>query len=221
MFPLYDSSDKDTFPLVNYAIIILNVFVFYVQLSSPNFERFIYQYGFIPQRFNPFFLESYGFIVTSMFMHGGFWHIISNLWFLHIFGDNVEDRMGHVGYAFFYILAGIVATFTQYIFMMGSSIPLVGASGAISGVAGAYFLLFRNSKVKSLVFAGYYVTTANLPVWLFLGYWFTIQLLSGFATFDPNAQSGVAWFAHIGGFIFGLFIALFLRKDRRSHDIIT
>lgn len=221
MFPLYDSSQKDTFPLVNYAIIILNVFVFYVQISSPNFERFIYQYGFVSQRFNPFDLESYGFIVTSMFMHGGFWHIISNLWFLHIFGDNVEDRMGHVGYAIFYILAGIVATLVQYVFMVGSSIPLVGASGAISGVAGAYFLLFRSSKVKSLVFTGYYVTTANLPVWLFLGYWFAIQIVSGFATFDPNADGGVAWFAHIGGFVFGLFIALFLRKDTRSHDIIS
>lgn len=221
MFPLYDSSHKDSFPLVNYAIIILNIFVFYVQISSPNFERFVYQYGFIPQQFNLFNFEEYGLILTSMFMHGGFWHIISNLWFLHIFGDNVEDRMGHFWYAIFYISAGIIATLTQYVLDMGSSIPLVGASGAISGVAGAYFLLFRNSKVKSLIISGFYVTTANLPVWLFLGYWFAIQILSGFATFDPNAQGGVAWFAHIGGFLFGLFISLFMRKDNRSHDIMS
>ncbi len=221
MFPLYDSSHKDTFPLVNYAIIILNIFVFYVQISSPNFERFVYQYGFIPQQFNLFNFEEYGLIVTSMFMHGGFWHIISNLWFLHIFGDNVEDRMGHFWYAIFYIMAGIVATLTQYVLDMGSSIPLVGASGAISGVAGAYFLLFRNSKVKSLIISGFYITTANLPVWLFLGYWFAIQIISGFTTFDPNAQGGVAWFAHIGGFLFGLLISLFMRKDNRSHDIMS
>lgn len=221
MFPLYDSSHKDTFPLVNYAIIILNIFVFYVQISSPNFERFVYQYGFIPQQFNLFNFEEYGLIVTSMFMHGGFWHIISNLWFLHIFGDNVEDRMGHFWYAIFYIMAGIVATLTQYVLDMGSSIPLVGASGAISGVAGAYFLLFRNSKIKSLIISGFYITTANLPVWLFLGYWFAIQIISGFTTFDPNAQGGVAWFAHIGGFLFGLLISLFMRKDNRSHDIMS
>lgn len=221
MFPLYDSSHKDTFPVVNYAIIILNIFVFYVQLTAPNFERFIYQNAFIPQQFNPFSFEAYGLILTSMFMHGGFWHIISNLWFLHIFGDNVEDRMGHLGYAVFYILAGIVATLTQYVLDIGSPVALVGASGAISGVAGVYFLLFRNSKVKSLIFAGYYITTANLPVWLFLGYWFAIQLLSGFSTFQPGAEGGVAWFAHIGGFVFGVVVALFMRKDTRDRDIIA
>ncbi len=221
MFPLYDSSEKTTFPLVNYCLIVLNIFVFYVQLSAPSFERFIYQNAFIPLHFNPFHLDSYGLIFTSMFMHGGFWHIISNLWFLHIFGDNVEDRMGHFWYAIFYVLAGVIATLTQYILDIGSVIPLVGASGAISGVAGAYFLLFRHSKIKSLIFAGYYITTANLPVWLFLGYWFAIQILSSFATFDPAAQGGVAWFAHIGGFVFGLFVAFFIRKDPRQHDIMS
>ncbi len=218
MFPLYDSSHKDSFPLVNYAIIILNVFVFYIQISAPSFERFIYQNAFIPRNFNLFNFESYSFIITSMFLHGGIWHIASNLWFLHIFGDNVEDRMGHVGYAIFYILAGIFATLIQYFLNPVSPIPLVGASGAISGVAGAYFILFRHSKIKSLIFTGFYITTANLPVWLFLGYWFIIQLISGFTTFDPAAEGGVAWFAHIGGFVFGLFIALFLRKGK--HHMI-
>lgn len=215
MFPLYDSSQKETFPVVNYAIIVLNIFIFYIQLSAPSFERFIYQNAFIPQQFNPFTLDGYGLIVTSMFMHGGFWHIISNLWFLHIFGDNVEDRMGHVKYAFFYIIAGVIATLTQYIVSMGSPVPLIGASGAISAVAGAYFLLFQNSRVKSLIFGGYFIRIIDLPVWVFLGYWFIIQLLSGFTTYDPNAQGGIAWFAHIGGFIFGLLIALFFRKAKR------
>lgn len=221
MFPLYDSSHKNTFPVVNYVIIILNVFIFYIQLTAPSFERFIYMYAFIPQHFNPFDFNTYWMIVTSMFMHGGFWHIISNLWFLHIFGDNVEDRMGHVGYAIFYILAGVIATLTQYVLSIGSPIALVGASGAISGVAGAYFILFRHSHVKSLIFAGYYITTANLPVWLFLGYWFVIQIISGFTTYNPSVEGGVAWFAHIGGFVFGLLVALFFRKDTRDRDIIT
>jgi len=214
MFPLYDSSERKRFPIVNYAFIALNIFIFFVQFSSGNFERFVYEFGFIPQRFELFNFETYGYIVTSMFMHGGIWHILSNLWFLHVFGDNVEDRMGHFWYGLFYIAAGVAATLTQYILDPGSSIPLVGASGAISGVAGAYFLLFKNSKIRSLIPTGLYVTTADLPVWFFLGYWFVLQVFSGFMTFDPNAQGGVAFFAHIGGFVFGLFIALFLKKDR-------
>lgn len=215
MFPLYDSSEKDTFPFVNYVLIALNIFIFIVQVSSPNFDRFIYQNAFIPRSFELFNINSYGLIVTSMFLHGGIWHILSNMWFLHIFGDNVEDRMGHVGYVLFYLFAGIIATLTQYFLNPGSAIPLIGASGAISGVAGAYFILFRNSKIKSLILSGLYVTTANLPVWLYLGYWFIIQLISGFTTFDPSSEGGIAWFAHIGGFIIGVLVALLIRDKKR------
>ena len=133
-------------------------------------------------------------------------HIFSNLWFLHIFGDNVEDRMGHLNYLLFYILSGITAVFSQYFFSLGSNIPMIGASGAISGVAGAYFVFYPQGKIKALVptFFGFYDIVV-LPAWFFLGYWFLIQLLSGFGslvTFDIN-QGGVAWFAHIGGFLFG------------------
>ena len=212
MFPLNDSSPRKLFPVVNYAIIAFNIFIFLLQISSGNFDRFIYQNGFIPLHFNPQNFESYGLIVTSLFMHGGIWHIAFNLWFLHVFGDNVEDRMGHWKYATFYIMAGIIATLAQYIVNPGSMLPIIGASGAISGVAGAYFLLYRNSRIKSIVFTGFAITTANLPTWLFLGYWFAVQLLFGFISYDPSAQGGTAWFAHIGGFVFGLCVALFFRK---------
>src|SRR3989344_9209794 len=151
MFPIRDLTPRRSFPNVNYLIIVLTVYVFYLQITAPDFEAFIFQYGFIPTRFSFFDVDSYKFILYSIFLHGGLFHIASNLWFLHIFGDNVEDRMGHIQYLIFYILAGVVAVFVQLFFNWGSSIPMIGASGAISGVAGAYFVLFRHSKIQSLV----------------------------------------------------------------------
>ncbi len=215
MFPLYDSSNgRKTFPFVNIALIILNVYAFYLQLSAPDFDRFIYQYAFIPADFsilNPF---SYFYIFTSIFMHGGFMHIISNMWFLHIFGDNVEDHMGHFKYLLFYLAAGVAASLGQYIISSESLIPMVGASGAISGVAGAYFILFGKSKIRTLMTLGFYISTIDLPAWVFLGLWFAIQLFSGFSTFDPGAEGGVAWFAHIAGFLFGWIVGPFIRAKR-------
>lgn len=210
MFPLRDSTPRRRFPLFNYLIIIFTIYVFFLQLTAPDFEEFIYQYGFVPSRFDLFNFDSYRYILFSIFLHGGWFHLLSNLWFLHIFGDNVEDKLGHIFYLLFYLLAGFAAVFSQLIFNLGSNIPMIGASGAISGVAGAYFVLFKRSRIEALVptFFGFY-DVVELPAWFFLGYWFIIQLFSGFGslvTFDIN-QGGVAWFAHIGGFIFGYWWA--------------
>lgn len=209
MFPIRDSTPRRRFPFINYLIIITTIFVFLIQLSAPDFEEFIFQYGFIPARFNLFDFNSYRYILYSIFLHGGWFHLLSNLWFLHIFGDNVEDRFGHLNYLIFYLLAGVAAIFSQLIFNLGSEIPMIGASGAISGVAGAYFALFKNSKIEALVpgFFGF-LHLIELPAWFFLGYWFFIQVFSGLGSlvsYDLN-QGGVAWFAHIGGFVFGWWI---------------
>ncbi|MDH7476251.1 MAG: rhomboid family intramembrane serine protease [Microgenomates group bacterium] len=210
MFPIRDSTPTRKFPLVNYLIIITTIIVFFIQLSAPDFENFIIQYGFIPSRFNFFDIHSYKYILFSIFLHGGIFHIVSNLWFLHIFGDNVEDRLGHFKYLIFYLLAGSVAVIAQLIFNFGSQLPMIGASGAISGVAGAYFVFFKNSTIEALVPGLFgFLHLVELPAWFFLGYWFFIQLFSGLGslvTFDIN-QGGVAWFAHIGGFLFGWWIA--------------
>lgn len=205
---------------MNYLIIALTIYVFFIQITSADFEAFVFNFGFVPSRFSFFDLDSYRYILYSIFLHGGLFHIASNLWFLHIFGDNVEDRMGHLWYPIFYILAGGVAVFAQLVFNLGSSIPMIGASGAISGVAGAYFVLFRHSKIETLVptFFGFY-DVIELPTWFFLGYWFVIQLFSGvgsLVTYDIQ-QGGVAFFAHVGGFVFGYLVAKSL-KDK--NDII-
>lgn len=210
MLPISDFAPRKKFPFVNYLIIIFTLYIFFLQLTAPDFEEFIFQYGFVPSRFSFFDFSSYKYILYSIFLHGGFFHILSNLWFLHIFGDNVEDRLGHLNYLIFYLLAGVFAVFAQYIFNFGSNIPMIGASGAISGVAGAYFVLHPHGKIKALVptFFGLYDIVV-LPAWFFLGYWFIIQIFSGFGSlvaFDIN-QGGVAWFAHIGGFLFGYFLA--------------
>ncbi|MCS7093277.1 MAG: rhomboid family intramembrane serine protease [Patescibacteria group bacterium] len=215
MLPLRDINRTRSFPLINYLIIFANILVFIRQLASPDFEEFIYQYGFIPAQFNFLELSSYQFIFYSIFLHGSLFHIASNLWFLHIFGDNVEDRLGHLKYLVFYLLAGCFSVLFQYSFNPGSEIPMIGASGAISGVTGAYFVLFNRSKIEALVpFFGFF-QIIYLPAWFFLGYWFLIQLFSGvgsLVTFDIN-QGGIAWFAHIGGFIFGFWtVANFLKK---------
>ncbi len=215
MFPIRDSHPTTRTPIVNYLIIAINVFIFLLQITSGNLESFVYSYGFIPAQFNFFELSSYRAVLASMFMHGSLFHIISNMWFLHIFGDNVEDRFGHLKYVGFYLLAGLAATLTQYAFAPNSTIPMIGASGAVAGIAGSYFVFFRHSRVKTLVALFVIWTVVELPATFVLGYWFLTQLLAGFgslATTDPN-QGGVAFFAHVGGFIFGYIASQFFKKE--------
>ncbi len=213
MFPIRDSTPRLTTPYINYIIIFSSVFVFFLQLGSSNFELFVYQYGFIPRDFNAFILSSYQPIFSSLFLHGGIFHILSNMWFLHIFGDNVEDRLGHILYLFFYLAGGFFATITQYFFATTSTVPMIGASGAISAVAGAYFVFFRKSRVQTLVALFLIWTIIDLPASVVLGYWFITQVFAGLgslASYDLN-QGGIAFFAHVGGFIFGYLAAKSLK----------
>lgn len=221
MIPLYDTNTRKSFPFINYLIIGVNIFVFVLQLMAVNVDAFITTYAFIPARFSFINPATFMQIFTSMWLHGGFLHIISNMWFLHIFGDNVEDRLGHFRYIFFYVTSGIAAVAAQYIISPASSIPLIGASGAIAGVTGAYFLLFRRSRVVALVpsFFGFW-HRVELPSWIFLGYWFVLQIISGFGSLAAagSDKGGVAFFAHIGGFVCGYVLALLMRSDKNSEE---
>jgi membrane associated rhomboid family serine protease len=219
MFPLRDSTPRNSFPIINYTLIFINILVFFYQLVQPSLDGFVYKYAFIPAEFHPANIASYYYIFTSLFLHGGFLHLISNVWFLHIFGDNVEDVLGHFQYLIFYLLAGVAATLLQYYFTSGSDIPMIGASGAISGVAGAYFVLFRKSKVLTLVTYFFWIwDIVELPVWFFLGYWFVIQFFQGVGSIvSIDVQhGGVAYLAHIGGFIFG-----YLYAQKNKQQVVT
>lgn len=213
MFPIRDSTPRKHIPYINYGIIMVTLLVFIKQFMAPNFDVFVMAYSFVPSRFNIGDIRSYFPVISSLFLHGSIFHIISNMWFLHIFGDNVEDRLGHFKYLIFYIFAGFVAVFSQLIFNLGSNIPMLGASGAISGIAGAYFVFFRRSTVETLIFL-FFIWIVKIPAWLFLGYWFVLQVFNSvgsLVTFDIN-QGGIAYFAHVGGFIYGFLIAHSLSK---------
>lgn len=210
MFPIRDAHRSSTIPIVNYTIIVINILIFFLQIMVPNPGLFVRLYGFTPANFALMDSASVMTIFSSMFLHGGFLHIALNLWFLHIFGDNVEDRLGHIRYALFYLASGTAAVFAQYAVFPGSQIPLIGASGAIAGVTGAYFVIFRQSYIHTAVltmFGG--LRMVKMPAWIFLGYWFVLQVFSGvgsIVTLQYN-QGGVAFFAHIGGFVFGYLAA--------------
>lgn len=198
-FPLKDDNPRKSFPIVNLIIIAVNAIIFFFSLSD--FEYFINAYGFTPANFSLFTLFS------SMFLHSGLAHIFGNMWFLYIFGDNVEDVLGKAKYLAFYILAGIAASLSHYLLNIGSNVPAVGASGAISGVLGAYIIFFPNAGVYV---GGYFGHVGKMSAKFMLGIWFLFQLFSGaFSLF--GAQSGIAFFAHIGGFVFGAGFAVLYR----------
>jgi len=216
LFPIKDSIPSNSFPFVNWAIIFLNIFVFVkmLQMTGNQSNLFMFEYGLIPKRL---FVESasltltdrYLPIFTSMFMHGGFMHIIGNMYFLFIFGDNIEDRLGHVRYFFIYIMFGLAAAFSQVIMFPESVVPMVGASGAVAGVMGAYLVFYPRAKVKTLIIIIIFITIAEIPAFIFLLLWFGFQFLNG----TGGGHGNVAWWAHIGGFIAGLGYAVyFLRK---------
>jgi membrane associated rhomboid family serine protease len=213
MFPLKDEIKSYSFPIVSYLIILINSGVYiYHYFIYPNPEEFIYKYGFIPSNFN--FLN----IITAMFLHGGFFHIFSNMLFLFIFGDNVEDVLGHLRFLIFYIFWGICAALLQAFFYPNSSVPMIGASGAISGVLGAYFIFFPTSRILSFVFIPFlYVGLAEIPALFYLGIWFLNQFIQGTFSTLLNISTGIAFWAHIGGFVAGLITALFYLPFRRSY----
>jgi membrane associated rhomboid family serine protease len=216
MLPLYDSARSHRFPLVTWAIIAVNVLVFLyeLQLSASGLQAFIGSWGLAPTRLLGDLSQAWITVFSSMFLHGGWLHILSNMWVLFIFGDNVEDRMGGTGYLLFYLLSGVAAGLLQVYTLPGSGQPMVGASGAIAGVLGAYLILFPRARVASLVPILFIFTIMEIPAVIFLVFWFVTQLFSGLMALNGASGGGVAWWAHIGGFLFGILaVNLFTRRS--------
>ncbi len=225
MIPLKDDIPSDSFPYVNYSLIALNVFFFFVELAQgPGLLKFIYQYGFVPLRFTVYlsdpnvpFLTAIGPIFSSMFLHGGWLHLIGNMLYLYIFGDNVEDVLGHFRYAIFYLLCGFTAALVQYTLHPHSTVPMIGASGAIAGVLGAYFVLFPFARIYTLVVIFFFIEVIAVPAFFYLFFWFLLQLLNGSAVlaFSGVQGQGIAWWAHIGGFLAGIALVLMFKRKKR------
>jgi membrane associated rhomboid family serine protease len=216
VFPLRDTVRTRSFPLVNWLIVGANVVVFVLMNSGGQalFERWIAAYALIPAQLaldRPFEVAT---LFTSMFLHGSWFHLLSNVWTLHIFGDNVEDRMGSGRYLLFYLLAGLAASLLQVSFGPDSQIPTVGASGAIAGVLGAYLLLFPRGRVLTFVPLFFLPWLVEIPALFYLGVWFLSQLSSGLVSLGAVGDfGGIAWWAHVGGFVFGLLaVGLFVRR---------
>jgi membrane associated rhomboid family serine protease len=209
MLPIGDDNRyRRTVPLVTYALVILNVLFFLVEMSGG--EEFVYKWAFIPARFLADPSADWPTLFTCMFMHAGWLHLLSNMLYLWIFGDNVEDRFGHGKFLIFYLLCGLAATFAQLAFSVGSEVPNVGASGAIAGILGAYIVLFPGGRVRVLM--GYFVT--QMPALVVIGLWIVLQLFSGIGSISGAAQSGgVAYMAHIGGFLAGLVLTFLFRRS--------
>jgi membrane associated rhomboid family serine protease len=224
MFPLRDDNPTRIKPILTLALIVANTLVFFYQLSlgARQGELFVYQYGSIPAVLFgirqlpsgvaaiPPFLS----LFTSMFLHGGWLHLIGNMWYLWIFGNNIEEAMGRFRFILFYMLSGLAASMCQSLANVGSVIPSIGASGAISGVLGAYLLLYPRARVLVLIPLGLFTQLIYIPAVVVLGFWFVLQLLSG--SFSNTQAGGVAWWAHVGGFLAGmLLVGLFKKREVR------
>lgn len=210
MIPLRDSNRSQTFPLVNYTIIAANLMAFLWQVSLGNrLEKAFFLYGLVPIRYSDpavashfTTLEQILPFLTSMFLHGGILHLAGNMWSLYLFGDNVEDRLGHLRYLVFYVLCGLAAGLTHLFTNWSSHVPTIGASGAISGVMGAYLILFPGARILTLLPIFFFLQLIEVPAFVFLGLWFLMQILSAGAS--SGQAGGVAWWAHIGGFVAGM-----------------
>ena len=217
MIPIRDIIPSKNYPVVNNAIIGINVILYLVEMAQgAGLERFIYIYGLVPARYSLPEVAAYFStgqqlfsVLSFMFLHGGFWHLLGNMWSLYIFGDNVEDRLGPLRYLVFYLLCGITSGLAHLVFNLNSNVPTIGASGAIAGVMGAYLILHPNSKILTLIPILFIPWFVEIPAFFFLGFWFVIQFINAAAS--HGGVSGIAWWAHIGGFIFGIiFLKIFL-----------
>ncbi len=231
MIPIRDTIRSETYPVINSILIALNILAFLVEQSQGRaIDEFIFTYGLVPARYSVPRISVYFTTVqqvipffTFMFIHGGFFHILGNMWFLYIFGDNVEDRLGHFRYLAFYLLCGLASGISHLVLNWTSQIPTIGASGAIAGVMGAYFILYPRAKVLTLVPIFFFLHFMEIPAFLFLGFWFLFQFLS--ATTSSAQAGGIAWWAHIGGFVSGIiFLKLFqllpeTRTGQRFRDL--
>ncbi len=227
MIPLHDDIPSPRVPVVNYALIVLNVVAFLHELTlGPAIEAFFRQWAVVPREVTTAWLQlTHGVIqtdvwltvLTAMFLHGGWLHLLGNMLSLWIFGDNVEGRLGHVGFLLFYLFAGAVATLLQVAVNPMSTIPNLGASGAIAGVLGCYLILFPDARVLTLVPLGFFLTTIRIWAWIYLVLWFAIQAVQGVSMLAPARADvgGVAWWAHIGGFVVGIAVGVASRATRR------
>ncbi len=234
MIPIRDDQPVFSKPYVNYFLIALNILIFVFEYllgkqSQGQLNALIYTFGVVPRNvvgalggsahFNP--LAGFIPILTSMFLHAGWLHVIGNMWFLWIFGDNIEDYLGHFPYLVFYLLCGFAASCAHILLNLGSRVPSVGASGAIAGVMGAYFLLYPKARVLTLVPLIVFFTFWWLPAWVMLGYWFLIQFFSGASTaiaYSNQSNGGIAFWAHVGGFVAGLvLIKVFPERAQRRR----
>jgi membrane associated rhomboid family serine protease len=225
MIPIRDDQPSFSTPFVTYFLIALNllIFLFESALDQPGLQSLVFHFGLIPshvtlaitgtRHLNP--VAALVPFFTSMFLHGSWMHVIGNMWFLWIFGDNIEDYLGHFSYLVFYLLSGLGAALLQVILTPGSPVPTVGASGAIAGVLGAYFILYPRARVLTWFFVFFF----HVPAWVMLGYWFVVQFLSGAASsiaYAGHSNTGIAFWAHVGGFVAGVvMIKIFPERPRR------
>jgi membrane associated rhomboid family serine protease len=220
MIPLRDDIPSQKKPIVTTSLISVNILIFFYQVSlGEGFEQFVLKYGAIPYQIThgeevtpystfPFPLT----LFTAMFLHGGFLHLLGNMLYLWIFGDNVEDRLGHIKFLVLYLISGLGASLSHIIISPNSTLPMVGASGAIAGVLGAYLIEFPYARISTLVFFGFFVRLIRIPAFFVLGFWFILQLLYALPSSGAPIGGGVAWFAHIGGFLIGIFLSIILKR---------
>jgi membrane associated rhomboid family serine protease len=218
MIPLRDAVPSRTIPFITYLLIVANFVAFFFELSLGKFDtELITRFGLAPAPWlagiRAMHLSVLLPLFTSMFLHGGWMHLLGNMLFLHIFGDNVEDKFGHFRYLLFYFLAGLAAAFTQIYFNSASEVPMIGASGAIAGVMGAYVFMFPKARITTLIFIIIFIKIIELPAYVFLGLWFLMQMFSGVMALGIGGDAGgVAWWAHIGGFVIGAVAVPVMRR---------
>jgi len=221
VLPIRDFTPTRRFPALTVSIIVVNIITFAYELlaeAGGTLEQTFYTMGVVPfeviHNFGPSVALSF---LTSMFLHGGFMHIAGNMLYLWIFGNNVEDSMGRGRFLVFYLLTGSIASAAQVLASPNSRLPTIGASGAIAGVLGAYIVLFPRARIQTLLFLGYFVRMTHLPALLVLGFWFVLQLFNGLLALGVAQVGGVAWFAHIGGFVAGLLLVRLFTLGRRQN----
>ncbi len=232
MFPLKDDIPSETTPFVTIGLIALNILVFLYQASlqfapeaaaARTAQAFVTEFGVVPCRLAGQCATAIDFpsplatVFTSMFLHGGLFHVLGNMLYLWIFGDNVEDTLGHGRFLFFYLAAGVAAVAAQTLVNPASRTPMIGASGAVSGVLGAYLILFPRARVLTVLVLGFFVRLVRIPAMIVLGFWIVVQVVQGLGVLGRGVEGGVAWFAHVGGFIAGAGLLFLLRPRSRPR----
>jgi membrane associated rhomboid family serine protease len=222
MFPLRDSTRSDHFPFITVILIAINMLIFWYEasLGEQGLNQLSYTFGLVPAYFTHYHGSWLGYLpfITSIFLHGSWLHVIGNMWILWLFGDNVEDKMGKARFLAFYLLCGLIASITHFVFNLSSAVPVVGASGAVAGIMGAYFLMFRKAKVLTYIFP---IFLFNFPAWIYLGFWALTQVYGGAVGLLTvgGADQPVAFWAHIGGFLTGMALfKSFLRPNNQGKQ---